>query len=113
SAGRSRLATASVSGGAVAEAFISLTRLTISVSTRPVWACIPHAGYGSLMPRNPLDDVARGLRIIGERITQTTGAEPAEWLDQLDVFRRQEPEPERSIEELQAELDALVGLGRV
>jgi stage V sporulation protein K len=63
------------------------------------------------MPRNPLEDVARGLRIIGERITQTTGAEPTEWLEQLDVFRK--PEPERSMEELQAELDALVGLGRV
>ena len=65
------------------------------------------------MPRNPLEDVARGLRIIGERITQSTGAEPAEWLDQLDLFRRQEGEPERSMDELQAELDALVGLTRV
>ena len=64
------------------------------------------------MPRNPLEDVARGLRIIGERISQSTGAEPTEWLEQLDVFRRAD-EPERTIEELQAELDALVGLARV
>jgi stage V sporulation protein K len=62
------------------------------------------------MPRNPLEDVARGLRVIGERLSQ--GGEPADWLsDQLDSLRK--PEPARSLHELQHELDALTGLETV
>ena len=62
------------------------------------------------MGRNPLDDVARGLRMLGERLSQTTGAgDPAEWIS--DQLRR--PEPARTLPELQAELDALTGLETV
>src|SRR5213083_103821 len=60
------------------------------------------------MARNPLEDVARALR---ERLT-AGGGDPGDWIaDQLDSFRR--PEPARSLEELQAELDSLVGLETV
>jgi stage V sporulation protein K len=62
------------------------------------------------MPKNPLEDVARGLRVLGERISQTTGApDPTDWI--TDQLRR--PEPARTLPELQAELDSLVGLETV
>jgi stage V sporulation protein K len=62
------------------------------------------------MPRNPLEDVARGLRLLGERLSQ--GGEPADWIsDQIDSLRR--PEPGKSLAELQDELDALTGLESV
>ncbi|MGB8005297.1 MAG: AAA family ATPase, partial [Gaiellaceae bacterium] len=62
------------------------------------------------MTRNPIEDVARGLKVLGERLSQTTGGgDPAEWIS--DQFRR--PEPVRTMPELQAELDALVGLETV
>ena len=62
------------------------------------------------MARNPLEDVARGLRVLGERISATTGGpDPSEWLS--DQLRR--PEPARTLEELQAELDSLIGLETV
>src|SRR6478752_784861 len=57
------------------------------------------------MARNPLEDVARALR---ERLTQG-GGDPGDWIaDQIDSLRR--PEPARTLEELQAELDSLTGL---
>jgi stage V sporulation protein K len=59
------------------------------------------------MARNPLEDVARGLRVLGERLTQ--GGDPADWIS--DQLRR--PEPVRTLPELQAELDALIGLDTV
>src|SRR3954469_3008704 len=60
--------------------------------------------------RKPLEDVARGLKVLGERLSQTTGGgDPAEWIS--DQLRR--PEPARTMPELQAELDALVGLETV
>src|SRR5881394_257582 len=57
---------------------------------------------------NPLEDVARGLRVIGERLS--AGGEAPEWLaDQLsDALRK--PEPALSLAALQAELDSLTGL---
>jgi stage V sporulation protein K len=62
------------------------------------------------MARNPLEDVARGLRVLGERISQTTGGpDPTDWLS--DQLRR--PEPVRTLPELQAELDSLTGLETV
>jgi stage V sporulation protein K len=62
------------------------------------------------MPRNPLEDVARGLRVIGERLT--AGGE-ADWLaDQIDALRKPESE-QLSLAALQAELDALTGLETV
>jgi stage V sporulation protein K len=64
------------------------------------------------MPRKPLDDVSRGLRALGERLRTTAGGDGADWLaDQVDALRRPEPAP--SLEELQTELDALVGLDSV
>jgi type VII secretion ATPase EccA len=64
------------------------------------------------MPANPFEDVARGLRVLGERLTQGGGGDPADWIsDQFDALRRQEPA--RTLPELQAELDALVGLDTV
>ncbi|HVD26807.1 MAG TPA: AAA family ATPase [Gaiellaceae bacterium] len=64
------------------------------------------------MPRNPLDDVSHGLRVLSERLRARTGNEAPEWLaDQLDALRKPEPAP--SLEELQAELDSLVGLETV
>jgi SpoVK/Ycf46/Vps4 family AAA+-type ATPase len=63
------------------------------------------------VPRNPLDDVARGLRVIGERLS--VGGEAPEWLTEplADAFRK--PEPTLSLAALQAELDALTGLETV
>jgi stage V sporulation protein K len=57
---------------------------------------------------NPLEDVARGLRVIGERLS--AGGEAPEWLaDQLtDALRK--PEPALPLAALQAELDSLTGL---
>src|ERR687888_746869 len=61
--------------------------------------------------RNPLEDVARGLRVIGERLS--AGGDAPEWLaDQLsDALRK--PEPAVSLAALQAELDSLTGLATV
>jgi stage V sporulation protein K len=60
------------------------------------------------MSTGPLDDVARGLRLIRERITQAASGETLEWVSQL-----QRPLPALPLEELQAELDSLVGLETV
>jgi stage V sporulation protein K len=57
--------------------------------------------------RNPLEDAAEALRALGERVRQTVGDELA---DQLEARKR---EPEKSMAELQAELDALTGLESV
>jgi stage V sporulation protein K len=57
---------------------------------------------------NRFDELARGLRLIRERISEA-GADPLEWVsDQL-----QRPLPPIPLEELQAELDSLVGLTTV
>src|SRR5262245_23211632 len=61
------------------------------------------------MSTGPLDEVARGLRLIRDRISQTPAGETLEWVsDQL-----QRPLPARPLPELQAELDGLVGLDSV
>jgi len=57
--------------------------------------------------RNPLEDAAEALKALGERVRQTVGDELAEQLGSL------KPEPARSLEELQAELDSLIGLETV
>jgi SpoVK/Ycf46/Vps4 family AAA+-type ATPase len=63
------------------------------------------------MPRNPLEDVARGLRVIGERLS--AGGEAPDWLTEpfADALRR--PEPQLPLAALQAELDTLTGLDTV
>jgi stage V sporulation protein K len=62
---------------------------------------------------NPLEEVARGLRVLGDQIRKTVGNDPAaEWIaDRIDSMRP--AETGRSLEELQAELDSLVGLETV
>jgi stage V sporulation protein K len=63
---------------------------------------------------NPLEDVARGLRVLGDRLRQNVGGDPAtDWIaDRLDSLRPDEPAT-TSLAELQAELDTLVGLDTV
>src|SRR5919206_4535869 len=63
------------------------------------------------MARNPLEDVARGLRVIGERLS--AGGEAPEWLTEplAEAFRK--PEPALPLAALQAELDSLTGLETV
>ena len=60
------------------------------------------------MSRNPLEDAADALRALGERVRQTVGDEFA---DQLSP--RRNAEPERSLDELKAELESLTGLESV
>jgi len=62
------------------------------------------------MPKNPLEDVVRGARIVADQIRKAAGPEVEERVS--DAFRKSEPPP-RSMAELQAELDALVGLETV
>src|SRR3954453_24056624 len=61
------------------------------------------------MSPNPLDDVSRGLQVIRERLRQTAGGDPVDWV--ADQLRK--PLPPLPIEELQAELGSLVGLDTV
>ena len=62
------------------------------------------------MPRNPLEDVARGLRVLGERLS---AGEEADWLaGQIESFTRPDV-PELTLAALQAELDSLTGLATV
>ena len=61
------------------------------------------------MGRNPLEDAADALRALGERVRQTVGDE---LVDQF-APRRTSSEPEKSLDELRAELDALTGLETV
>jgi stage V sporulation protein K len=61
------------------------------------------------MTPGPLDDLGRGLRVLRERIAQAAGADPVDWVS--EALAR--PEPARPVAELQAELDALVGLETV
>jgi stage V sporulation protein K len=64
------------------------------------------------MARNPLDDLQHGLRVLTERLRVGGGDGGTDWIaEQLDALRK--PEPARSMEELQAELDSLVGLESV
>jgi stage V sporulation protein K len=64
------------------------------------------------MPRNPLDEVSRGLKTLTERLRTGAGGDGADWLaDQLEALRKAEPAP--SLETLEAELDALIGLDSV
>src|ERR671937_801248 len=61
------------------------------------------------MSPNPLEDVARGLKVIRERIAQTAGTAPVDWLNE----QLARPLPPLPLEELQAELGALIGLDTV
>src|SRR6058998_3847240 len=61
------------------------------------------------MSRAPLDDLGRGLRVIRDRLADAAGADPLDWVS--DQLRK--PLPPLPLEELQAELDSLVGLQTV
>jgi stage V sporulation protein K len=54
-------------------------------------------------------DVIRGLRTVSDRLAQSASGDPFEWVNDRLVGT----EPARPIEELQAELDSLVGLETV
>jgi type VII secretion ATPase EccA len=56
---------------------------------------------------NPLDDMIRGFNVLRAQVAQRVGGD-VDWLERLDP-RQADPEP-RGLEELQAELDSLVGL---
>jgi stage V sporulation protein K len=56
---------------------------------------------------SPFDDFLRGIHVLREQVRKSIGGD-AEWLDWLDS--RQSAERPRSLAELQAELDSLVGL---
>jgi type VII secretion ATPase EccA len=58
---------------------------------------------------NSLNDLLRGLDVLREQVRQGLG--DPDWLDRLDP--RRPPDDTRSLEELQAELDSLVGLETV
>jgi stage V sporulation protein K len=61
------------------------------------------------MSPNPLDDIQRGLQVVRDRLRESAGADPVDWV--ADQFRK--PLPPLPMEELQAELDSLVGLASV
>ena len=68
------------------------------------------------MPPNPLEEAGRALSRLGDRLRETAGPEGewiAEQLDRLQRDARRRPEDGRTLAELQAELDALVGLATV
>ena len=60
---------------------------------------------------NPLDDVVRGFEVLRHNVRQRRSGE-ADWTDRLDLGRPP-VEDTRTLEELQAELDSLVGLESV
>jgi SpoVK/Ycf46/Vps4 family AAA+-type ATPase len=66
------------------------------------------------MARNPFEDAAEAIRDLGEKLRRSAGDEPAvEWIsDRLGLGRRP-TQPARPLEELQAELDSLIGLETV
>jgi type VII secretion ATPase EccA len=61
------------------------------------------------MSPSPLDDVSRGLQVLRDRLHQTMGGDPVDWV--ADQLRK--PLPPIPLAELQAELDSLVGLETV
>lgn len=64
------------------------------------------------MPRDVREELAENVRELAQRLRRTAGREtPIDWVaEQLGLNK---PEPARSLEELRAELDSLVGLETV
>jgi stage V sporulation protein K len=58
--------------------------------------------------RNPLEEIGRSIELLGEQIRKRAGGE-VDWLP--DAFGR--AEPPKTLDELQVELDGLIGLDRV
>src|SRR5580765_1096385 len=69
----------------------------------------PRGSEGWRMSSGPLDEVARGLRLIRERISQTPAGETLDWVSE----QLQRPLAPLPLPELQAELDSLIGLESV
>src|SRR3712207_5433548 len=66
------------------------------------------------VPGIPLDDVLRIARLLGEQLRRGDVEAAGEWIaDQVDSLRGRGADTPKSLEELQAELDALVGLETV
>ena len=67
-----------------------------------------------MMPRFPLDDVLKGIRSLGDQLRKAPETAVAgDWLaDRVDQIRERQ-EQGKTLEELQVELDALVGLDTV
>jgi stage V sporulation protein K len=64
------------------------------------------------MPRDVREELAENVRELAQRLRQTAATDaPLDWVSEQLGLRR--PGPARSLEELQAELDALVGLDTV
>jgi stage V sporulation protein K len=64
------------------------------------------------MPRDVREELAENVRELAQRLRKTAGREtPIDWVAEQLGFNK--PEPARSLEELQAELDSLVGLETV
>ncbi|HVM16573.1 MAG TPA: AAA family ATPase [Gaiellaceae bacterium] len=61
------------------------------------------------MPRKPLDELRSTVRQLGEQLRKTAGPEVEEWMERLPTKQQ----PPRPLAEVQAELDALVGLDTV
>ena len=61
--------------------------------------------------QNPFDDLVRGFEVLRHNVRQRLSGE-ADWTDRLDLGRPP-VEDTRTLEELQAELDSLVGLESV
>src|SRR3982751_4455340 len=61
--------------------------------------------------QNPLDDLVRGFEVLRHNVRQRLSGE-ADWTDRLDLGPPA-AEDTRTLEELQAELDSLVGLETV
>jgi stage V sporulation protein K len=59
---------------------------------------------------NPLDDLLRGVNVLREQVRQSLDNE-GDWLERL-ALRRPQPDS-RSLEELWAELESLIGLDSV
>ena len=64
------------------------------------------------MPRDVREELAENVRELAQRLRRSAAREaPFDWVaEQLGLNR---PEPARSLEELQTELDSLVGLETV
>jgi len=68
------------------------------------------------VPLNPLEEAGRALGRLGDRLRETAGPEGewiAEQLDRLQPDARRRSDDTRTLDELQGELDSLVGLATV
>jgi len=66
------------------------------------------------VPPNPFENAAEAIRELGQKLRQRANDDPAvEWISDRFGWTRAPAEPVRSLEDLQAELDSLIGLDTV